>query len=122
MFNTNYELTWETVAVALRKGLNLRSRARLVEPDQLLVADNVMFDRDGGPQKRNGHRGKRLRVSGAFPPAVNRLDTRTLSYGRYEAKTLPPTWLAGFGKFVNTQDTTVADAALTAVSTWIQEQ
>jgi hypothetical protein len=46
---------WETVAVPLVNGVDLNTRARLVEPTKLLSAKNCYFPRSGGLEKRKGH-------------------------------------------------------------------
>lgn len=101
MFNQSYELTWETVAVPLVKGLNLRARARLVEPPALLKAKNVRFPRSGGPEKRSGHSAEAIRVLG-FPAGHPTIAPVTQAPGApnpYGHRSLPPNWLYGFGGF-----------------------
>ena len=46
---------WETVAVPLVSGIDLNTRARLLEPTKLVVAKNAYFPAAGGPEKRKGH-------------------------------------------------------------------
>lgn len=48
-------MIWEEAAIPLTKGVDLNTRARLVEPSRLLSAKNAFFPRAGGPEKRRGH-------------------------------------------------------------------
>jgi hypothetical protein len=51
---SNFE--WEPVGIPLAAGVDLNTRARLVDKGKLLRAENVFFPRDGGPEMRRGHR------------------------------------------------------------------
>jgi hypothetical protein len=99
-FNHGYELTWETVAHALTKGLQLRTRGRLVEPSALTLAQNVEYPVTGGCQKRRGHTSTRIAVNaptvGVTDPTT---DTSTLAFAPFEKKVLPADWLPGYGRF-----------------------
>lgn len=46
---------WEYVGIPLVSGVDLNTRARLVEKTRLLKAENVFFPRNGGPEIRRGH-------------------------------------------------------------------
>lgn len=48
-------LVWETVGIPLVSGVDLNTRARLVDKVKLLKAENVFFPRTGGPETRRGH-------------------------------------------------------------------
>lgn len=56
-------MVWEEVALPLMKGVDLNTRARLVESDKLLSAVNAYFPRSGGPEKRKGHIAERVNDS-----------------------------------------------------------
>ena len=58
MFNNGYEEQWTKLAFVLKKGLEARSRFRIVEETALSKAQNVEFPVSGGPQKRRGHTGQ----------------------------------------------------------------
>lgn len=96
-FNQPYQMQWETVAQALIKGLSLRSRARLVPPDSLLVAKNVEFPRNESPQKRQGHTGVTVGAAvGEDTPVINhRFDN--ISFDSFQPKNLDPNYLHGYG-------------------------
>lgn len=74
---------WEPVAIPLAAGLDINTRARLVEPGKLLTAKNCYFPRGGGPEKRKGHISSSVR------------------YGT-EVGTSPTDWLYGWGRFSGT--------------------
>ncbi len=96
-FNHGYELTWETVAHALTKGLQLRTRGRLVEPTALTMAQNVEYPVTGGVQKRRGHLATRTKLVPKVTITPPVTDTSTLNFAPFTEKVLPATWLPGFG-------------------------
>lgn len=110
MFNQPYELQWETVAVPLVDGLDLNTRARLVKPPTLLRALNVRFPREGGPEKRHGHRSRPARSVNPFPTGVAAEVTSEPSapdpYNPDRAQ--PENWLFGYGLFDPTTPTEVS--------------
>lgn len=69
---------WETVAVPLTQGVDLNTRARLVEPTKLLDAKNCFFPRNGGPEKRKGYTADTVTYGPPFGPT-------------------PEEWVYGFG-------------------------
>ena len=96
-FGQPYQENWETVAIALTKGLEIRSRFRIIDPTALTKAQNVEFPVAGGPQKRRGHSGfdVALNPAGVVPAAV------TLpSLTPYTVKNSPTGWLIGGGNLV----------------------
>lgn len=98
-FNHGYELTWETVAHALTKGLQLRTRGRLVEPSALTKAQNVEYPVSGGCQKRRGHTSTRIAVNPPTPAVTDpTTDLTGLSIEPFEQKVLPADWLPGYGR------------------------
>lgn len=101
MFNQPYELQWETVAVPLVEGLDLRTRARLVKPTALLRALNVRFPRNGGPEKRSGHRVTPARAAYPYPPGVvPEVSTDPAAPDPYNTdREQPDNWLFGYGLF-----------------------
>lgn len=67
---------WETVAVPLVGGVDVTTRARLVSPSKLLVAENAYFPMNGGPEKRKGHTAVTVedsRISPSGTPPTNHL-------------------------------------------------
>ncbi len=48
-------MEWAQVGIPLVQGVNTGVRARLTEPTTLLIADNVYYPKDGGPEKRLGY-------------------------------------------------------------------
>lgn len=73
---------WEPVAVPLFKGIDLNTRARLVDPSKLLSATNMYFPRDGGLEKRKGN----------VASVVYDLGTKT-------DQVTPSNWLYGWGHY-----------------------
>lgn len=49
------KMQWDKAAVPLVKGVNTSVRARLADPANLVIADNVFFPVAGGPEKRAGY-------------------------------------------------------------------
>lgn len=109
-FNHGYELTWETVAHALTKGLQLRTRGRLVEPSALTKAQNVEYPVTGGVQKRRGHVSTRIAVNAPTPAVTDPATNLTgVSIEPFEQKVLPADWLPGYGRFDATSKLTDGD-------------
>lgn len=63
------DFVWETVAVPLVSGVDLNTRARLVEKTKLLKAENIYFPRNGGPEIRRGHTAYTVKDSAVSQPA-----------------------------------------------------
>jgi hypothetical protein len=81
---------WETVAIPLVKGVDLNTRARLVDAGTLLKAENVYFPRGGGPEKRRGHAGYIVRddsITGMGNPPADNL----YGYGLFDSSSVLPT-------------------------------
>ena len=76
-------MEWEPVAVPLTSGVDLNTRARLVDPTKLLVAENVHFPRLGGPQKRNGHVVYQIEDSNISRPNGAAPAGQLFGWGRY---------------------------------------
>lgn len=100
MFNNGYEEQWTKLAFVLKKGLEARSRFRIVEETALSKAQNVEFPVAGGPQKRRGHTGQDVTrlVNGEATAALN---VETLSFEPFQPKVLPTNWLPGYGQVSN---------------------
>ena len=90
----------ETVALPFTSGIQPNTRARLLNPDKLLVAENCQYVLDQGPQKRNGHVGRVVRSSKpytdlagtAIPTAAPARETFSTANPH-----LPASWLYGWG-------------------------
>lgn len=90
----------DTVAIPFSSGIKPTSRARLLDAQKLLTAQNCMFILDEGPQKRNGHETRAVRtgagypgLNGITPPAAAPVRSTFSS----EDPGLPATWLYGWG-------------------------
>lgn len=79
----NDTMVWEPVAVPLTAGVDLNTRARLVDPTKLLVAENVHYPRLGGPQKRNGHTVYQVENSNLSHPSDATPSGQLYGWGRY---------------------------------------
>lgn len=76
-------MVWEPVAVPLTAGVDLNTRARLLDPTKLLVAENVHYPRLGGPQKRNGHTVYQVEDSSISRPTEPSPTGQLYGWGRY---------------------------------------
>ncbi len=94
-FNKPYQLQWESLGIPLVKGLQTRTRARLVEAQGFAVAENVEYPVTGGAQKRRGHTATRITVNPGG--ASSTLSAVTPSIKAFDAKTVDSAWLPGFG-------------------------
>lgn len=85
----------------LAKGVDLRTRARLVDPSQLLVAENSSFPVTAGVAKRYGHSSARARTATALPAqsSISPVASGLAWSEPYAEKTLPSNWLYGWGLF-----------------------
>ena len=90
----------ETVALPFVSGIQPSSRARLLNPDKLLVAENCQYVLDQGPQRRNGHIGRVVRSSKPYTD-LNGTAIPTAAPPRAVFSTanprLPSSWLYGWG-------------------------
>lgn len=90
----------ETVALPFVSGVQPSTRARLLNPDKLLVAENCQYVLDQGPQRRNGHLGRVVRSSKPYTD-LNGTAVPTAAQPRAIFSTtnpgLPATWLYGWG-------------------------
>jgi hypothetical protein len=59
-------LQHDTVAIPFTSGIQPATRARLLQPQKLLTAQNCFFFQDQGPQKRFGHVSHTVRTSGNY--------------------------------------------------------
>src|SRR5690348_10553760 len=59
-------LSSETVAIPFTSGIKPNTRARLLDPEKLLVAQNCYYQLSEGPQKRNGHTGYTVRTGADY--------------------------------------------------------
>jgi hypothetical protein len=93
-------LVTDTVAIPVVRGINVTTPARLLEPMELLEAENVRFPLGAGAKKRRGHAGSRLRGAkplpvGEVPPDFDApLRPETYFTGDRE---LPSAWVFGYG-------------------------
>lgn len=96
-------MNWETVAIPLAKGLDLRTRERLVAPTDLVIADNVAFPATAGVAKRFGHSERKIVANKAIPAntAISEIGSQQgLVWSEpYAEKSLPSNWLYGYGLF-----------------------
>jgi hypothetical protein len=101
----------DTVAIPFSSGIRPTSRARLLDAQKLLTAQNCMFILDEGPQKRNGHVGRQVRT-GATYPGLNGLSPPSAAPSRetfsFANPNLPTTWLYGWG-IRGTENSTTSD-------------
>lgn len=90
----------QTVAIPFVSGIQPSTRARLLDPAKLLVAENCQYTLDQGPQKRNGHSGRVVRTSASYidmagvtiPGAAPPRETFSTANPN-----LPATWTYGWG-------------------------
>lgn len=87
-------LQFNTVAIPVTKGIDLRTAARLVEAPGLLRAENARFGK--GSQKRFGYRQHKA-VLGTYSPGLGSYDISTPTLTPYGAKTVDSEWLYGWG-------------------------
>lgn len=96
----NRGMTWEPVAVPVAKGIDLRTRARLVSAQNLLSAQNCQFPLNGGVSKRYGNFSKRLRSQDPLPLSSTVVPSSGIGYSAlYADKTVPANWVYGWGLF-----------------------
>jgi len=81
-------MEWEEVALPLTKGVDLNTRARLVESDKLLSAVNCFFPREGGLEKRLGHTAERVRDISILRPTGPEPETYLYGWGLYNPEHL----------------------------------
>lgn len=96
----NRGIAWEVVGVPFAKGVDLRTRARLVAPTNLLKAENVAFPATAGVSKRFGHSSRTARTSAAIPQQspINPDTGSGVAWSKlYQDKTVPSNWLYGWG-------------------------
>ena len=102
-------MNWQTVAIPFSAGIKPVSLGRVLEQTKLLAAQNCYFSLDDGPQKRNGHTSRAVRVGstvvaldGIVPPTA----PEYRSPFSLENPGLSDYWLHGWGLF--DEDTTEA--------------
>lgn len=88
-------LSFDTVAIPVTKGVDLRTSARLVDAPALLRAENVRFD-GGGSFKRYGHVSHKA-LTGTYPPGGGAYDLSAPVLTPYGAKVVDSQWLYGWG-------------------------
>lgn len=90
----------ETVAIPFVSGIQPNTRARLLDPAKLLVAENCQYILDQGPQRRNGHTGRVVRTSASYVD-MGGLTTPAAAASRQTFSTanpgLPASWVYGWG-------------------------
>lgn len=90
----------ETVALPVVKGINVTTAARLLDPGDLLEAQNVRFPSGSGAKKRRGHAGSRVRGAKPLPAgyAPPRFDA-PLRVPLFDTsdRGLPEDWVYGWG-------------------------
>lgn len=91
-------LQFETVAIPVVKGVDLRTAARLVEPPALLQAVNARFNGKGS-QKRYGHRAAKA-LTGAYAPNQGAYNISPATLTAYGEKLVDSEWLYGWGIIV----------------------
>lgn len=91
----------DTVAIPVNKGINTHTAGRLVTPDYLLEAVNSRLG-GGGSAKRFGHEAVKIR-DGTYPPGVTAYDPQTPTIRNFGSKTLPESWVWGWGLENDTQ-------------------
>lgn len=102
----------DTVAIPLVSGIKPATRARLLDPQKLLVAQNCTYILEQGPQKRNGHTSKRVRTASPYigmggilaPEAAPGRDTFSIDDPQLSAS-----WLYGWGIYDASQVATTTD-------------
>lgn len=89
-----------TVALPFVSGIQPNTRARLLDPQKLLTAENCQYILDQGPQRRNGHTGRIVRSDDSYP-GLGGIAVPTAAPSRETFSPanpgLPATWLYGFG-------------------------
>ena len=93
-------LQFETVAIPVTKGVDLRTAARLVEPPALLEALNARFSGDGS-SKRYGHTSRRV-LTTSYPPDTVQVNVGSATLTPYGAKLVDADWLYGWGLMTST--------------------
>jgi hypothetical protein len=96
----------DTVAIPFSSGIKPSTRARLLDPQKLLTAQNCFFQLDQGPQKRFGHVEHLVRTSADYvglngitaPTAMSPRDTFSAANPG-----IPASWLYGWGIYGATQ-------------------
>lgn len=93
-------LQFETVAIPVTKGIDLRTAARLVEAPALLEAQNARFGGDGS-SKRYGHLAYKA-LTGSYPANTTQRNIDPPQLTPYGAKILDSDWLFGWGVITGT--------------------
>lgn len=94
-------IQYETVAIPVARGIDVTTKARLVDPRTLLEAENSRFSWLGS-QKRRGHNARRVRGAKTIP-----VDEALPTYDSTDSR-IPADWLLGWGPII---DDTRTDAA-----------
>ncbi len=96
----------ETVAIPLSSGVQPSMRARLLEPQKLLVAENCAYILEQGPQKRNGHTSKVVRSSANYSPITVPAPTAPPLRDTYSTQNpaLSANWVYGWGYYNGATD------------------
>lgn len=101
----------DTVAIPFISGIQPATRARLLQPQKLLAAQNCFFLQDQGPQKRFGHVDHVVRTGSDYvglsgvtqPGAIESRETFSP-----QDPQIPSTWLYGWGIYAATHTDTAA--------------
>lgn len=107
-------LQFETVAIPITQGIDLKTAERLIQPPALLEAVNARFNGNGS-EKRSGHVVSRLRA-GTYPANTSRPVLTTPELTPYGAKVLDTNWLYGWGTMTSATRAVDTEADLLAVS------
>jgi hypothetical protein len=93
-------MQWETVAIPFQAGISPNTRDRLLPPSKLLRAENCFYFNTGGPEKRYGHKVKKV-VTSTTPKALNGVVPPGSYLPRANYATsdpgFAPSWLYGWG-------------------------
>lgn len=112
-------LDYEPVAIPIVEGINVTTRARLLQPQALLEAENVRFPTGSGAVKRRGHTGARARSTKPIPEGVTLpLQAPPVAFEPYSTgdRGLPSDWLFGWGVVTEIQRSASEDAVRLATS------
>lgn len=90
---------YQPVAIPVAKGIDVTTRARLVDPQALLEAENARFTALGS-QKRRGHVGRVVRGTKPLPPGIS-----PPAYQSPSRDNIPAEWLWGWGHMYETTRT-----------------
>lgn len=110
-------LQYETVAFPVVKGIDVTTKARLIEAPGLLEAVNSRFPTGGGASKRRGHAGRRVRNNKPIPADITLPElTPPLPVAPFYTgdRGIPSDWLFGWGYLISPSRVSAAAAIETS--------